>query len=94
MKRLNFPRLFLIIITAVSLVVSFTTLYDNDDPAFDLLCSNDEFLSYQYILSCIVVFSKGKLYEYSNIDVYKKPLISYLATKEKSPPLISSAAIL
>ena len=89
MKRLDLAKSLLIAVTAISLVVSFIALYDNDEPNFDLLCSNNDFLSSQYILSFLPL-SNGKLYEQSNVAVYKKPLISYLSAKEKSPPLVFS----
>ena len=93
MKRLNFPKLFLITVTAISLIASFAALYDNDDSTFDLLCRDVDSLPYQYILPGFM-FPKGKLYEYGNTVAYKKPLISYLAAKEKSPPLFLSIVAL
>ncbi|TAM41711.1 hypothetical protein EPN54_01725 [bacterium] len=92
-KRFNFPKLFLITVTVISLIASFAALYDNDDPTFDLLCKDVGPLPYQYILADFM-FSKGRLYEYGNTVAYEKPLISYLAGKEKSPPLLSSTAAL
>jgi len=58
MKRLNFPKLFLITVTAISLIASFAALYDNDGSTFDLLCRDIDSLPHQYILPSFM-FSKG-----------------------------------
>ena len=91
MKRPEFPKLFLIILAAIALVASFAALYDNDDLTFEPLCVDVDSLAYQYILPGSM-FPKGKLYEEDNNVSYKKPFISYLAAKEKSPPFCPSAA--
>ena len=87
MKRLYFLKLVLIILTTVSLVASFKAIYDDDESTSDILCNNNDFLLYIELLSnptsCNDIF-----YGYNNEFIYTEPLISYLASKEKSPPLI------
>ncbi len=85
MKRLHFLRLVLITITAVALIASFGATYNDDEPTVNVLCINNVFLIYINLLldpaSC-----KGIRYEYNNVFVYPDVFISYLASKEKSPP--------
>lgn len=85
MKRLYLLRVALIAIIAVSLVASFVTIYSDDEPTFDLLCNNIDFLLYARLLSDSIS-CKGIYYEYSNLVIYPCILIAYLARNEKSPP--------
>lgn len=86
MKRLHFVRLFLIAIIAVSLVAFFRAIYDDDDATFDVLCNNNDFLLYTRLLFNPASY-QGRLYEYNNVFIYPEAFISYLASKEKSPPV-------
>jgi len=87
MKRLYLLKLVLIILIAVSLVASFKAIYDDDESTSDIICDNNNFFSYIELLSNFTS-CKGILYEYNNDLTYPEPLVSYLASKEKSPPLI------
>ena len=88
MKKIHLLKLALITLTAVSLVVSFIAIYDDDEPAANILCDNHEFFSYYADSLLNPVSGKGVFHEYSEESTYPDTLISYLASKEKSPPSI------
>ncbi|MCX5709521.1 MAG: hypothetical protein NT088_02170 [Candidatus Omnitrophica bacterium] len=84
MKKLYSLRSVLIIFTVVLLVVSFKAICD-DDANSDILCDNSVFSSYASpVLN--PVCHNGVFYAKNNGPAYPEPLISYLASKEKSPP--------
>ncbi len=89
MKKLYFLKLVLIILIVVSLVASFRAIYDDDESTYDIICDNNNFFSYIGFLSSSI-YPKGIFYGYNNDLTYPEPLVSYLASKEKSPPSVMS----
>jgi hypothetical protein len=85
MKRLYLLKFVLVTVIAVSLVSSFVTVYSDDEPTLDLLCSSIDFALYSRLLSDLIS-SKGIYYEYNDSFTCPGILIVYLARNEKSPP--------
>lgn len=87
MEKLFLLKIVLIVIIAVSLAAFFKASYDNDDSTLDFLSGGNNFLLYAcfllILLPCIGV-------SYINIDNFTYPelLVSYLSSKEKSPPAL------
>jgi len=86
MKKLFLLKIILVVIVTVSLAAFFKSSYDNDDSTLDFLSGCNNLLSACFLL--ILLPSIGV--SYINIDnfTYPESLVSYLSSKEKSPPAL------
>ena len=87
MKKTYFFKFIIISVIALSLFGFVKTIYDNDEPVYDMLCINNTISSYVGLLTDTLLM-KSAFYEHHNNIIYFEPIISYLARQEKSPPLI------
>ncbi len=86
MKKITFLKIVLTLIVVISLVTFFKAICDDDEPAFDFLCYSNNFLLYACFL-LVLLPCTGIFYADVNNFTYHESLVSYLATKEKSPPV-------
>ena len=89
MKKLFILKLFLVVIIIVALSAFLKASYDDDELTFDALCNNNNLL---YACFLFVLVSCSSILCVANIDfTYREPFVSFLASKEKSPPGSSCA---
>jgi hypothetical protein len=88
MGKSTFLKSALIVVITFSLISFLMAIYDDDDSAFDFLCDSSTLFLYACFLSvlpCAGLFC-------ISVDSFVCPqsLVSYLASKEKSPPFLFS----
>ena len=86
MKRLYFLGLVLVVIIVVSLSVFFRVINDNEDLIFDPLFNSSDLLC-AYLLF-VLLFNSGIFRIFDNDFICLEPFVSFLARKEKSPPVL------
>jgi hypothetical protein len=85
MKKSNLLSLILICVIAASLIIFTKAICDDEDFAFDMLCSTNDSFRYDEIFANILSYA-GIFYGHRDITISPIPIMAYLERHEKSPP--------
>ena len=86
MKKTVFLRLIFVCAIAVSLIIFTKAIYDDEDSAFDMLCSAVGSFRYEELLAHML-YSTGIFYAHHESAVPSTSIMAYLERHEKSPPV-------
>jgi len=86
MEKSRYIYLSLVVAMAAGLAV-FTTAICDDDASFDALCYTSASFGFEELFAHIIS-QKGEFHEYCEDTISPRPIISYLARQEKSPPAV------
>ena len=86
MKKTDFLRLIFICAIVASIVIFTKAIYDDEDSAFDMLCSTADPFRYEELFAHIMS-STGIFYAHHESAVSSTSIMAYLERHEKSPPV-------